>query len=62
VNAPIQCALPAWLDSRSGLQSQISARTVENLRSLDTLLATQTMISRLEIEAGWYAVLRVPAV
>ena len=62
MNAPIQCALPSWLESRDGLQAQISARTEENLHTLDTLLATQTMISRLEVEAGWYAVLRVPAV
>src|SRR5271165_5978085 len=61
MNAPVQCALPAWLTGRGGLQQQISARTAGNLRTLDTLLATQTMISRLEVEAGWYAVLRAPA-
>jgi aspartate/methionine/tyrosine aminotransferase len=61
MNAPIQCALPAWLNLRGGLQSQISTRVEKNLRSLDTHLAAQTMISRLEVEAGWYAVLRVPA-
>jgi len=61
MNAPIQYALPAWLNSRGGLQAQISARTEENLRTLDTLLASQTLISRLKVEAGWYAVLRVPA-
>jgi len=61
MNAPIQCALPAWLNLRGGLQSQISTRVEKNLRSLDTHLAAQNMISRLEVEAGWYAVLRVPA-
>jgi len=61
MNAPIQCALPNWLAGRAGLQAQISRRVENNLRSLDSLIASQRMISRLEVEAGWYAVLRVPA-
>ena len=61
MNAPIQHALPDWLAGRTGLQSQISQRVENNLHSLDSLIASQTMISRLEVEAGWYAVLRVPA-
>jgi alanine-synthesizing transaminase len=61
MNAPVQCALPAWLAGRERLQAQISARVEENLRRLDTLLSSQTLVSRLEVEAGWYAVLRVPA-
>ncbi len=61
MNAPIQCALPNWLAGRTSLQSQISRRVENNLRSLDSLIASQRMISRLEVEAGWYAVLRVPA-
>jgi aspartate/methionine/tyrosine aminotransferase len=61
MNGPIQCALPAWLAERSVLQTQISNRVEQNLRSLDRLLSSQTMVSRLEVEAGWYAVLRVPA-
>jgi alanine-synthesizing transaminase len=61
MNAPIQCALPNWLADRTSLQNQISRRVENNLRSLDSLIASQTMISRLEVEAGWYAVLRVPA-
>ena len=44
------------------MQSQISNRLEENLNTLDCLLAGQEMVSRLEVEAGWYAVLRVPAV
>ncbi len=61
MNAPIQCALPEWLAGRAGLQTQISARVEQNLRALDAALAGQTLISRLEVEAGWYATLRVPA-
>jgi alanine-synthesizing transaminase len=61
MNAPIQHALRDWLAGRTSLQSQISRRIENNLRRLDSLIASQTMISRLEVEAGWYAVLRVPA-
>ncbi|MBV8113671.1 MAG: pyridoxal phosphate-dependent aminotransferase [Silvibacterium sp.] len=62
MNAPIQCALPSWLAARGGLQSQISSRVEHNLRQLDAILAGQSLVSRLEVEAGWYAVLRIPAV
>ncbi len=62
MNAPIQGALPAWLSGRGELQTQIRSRVEENLRALDGLLATQQMVSRLDVEAGWYAVLRIPAI
>jgi alanine-synthesizing transaminase len=61
MNAPVQCALPAWLAGRAGIQGQICRRVQRNLRSLDLELSAQTMISRREVEGGWYAVLRVPA-
>ena len=31
-----------------------------NLDALDAILLRQTLVSRLDVEAGWYAVLRVP--
>lgn len=61
MNAPIQHALPHWLQHRHDIQRQIRQRTAANLANLDAFLAEQTMISRLEVEAGWYAVLRIPA-
>jgi alanine-synthesizing transaminase len=61
MNAPIQCALPAWLAKRGTIQSEILTRLKENLAALDASLASQTMVTRLEVEAGWYAILRVPA-
>ncbi len=61
MNAPVQHALPAWLDGRAWLQSQISGRTRANLAILDAQLDPHTCITRLAVEAGWYAVLRVPA-
>ncbi len=61
MNAPIQHALPTWLAGRQGIQQQIRDRTQANLRTLDATLARQSLISRLVVDAGWYAVLRVPA-
>ena len=60
VSAPVQCALPAWLRQREGLQSQIHRRVAANLAALDQILSRQPLISRLTVEAGWYAVLRIP--
>ena len=60
MSAPIQCALPTWLSDRSGLRGQIKERLANNLAMLDAILQRQTLVSRLEVEAGWYAVLRVP--
>ena len=62
MNAPVQCAMPHWIAGRDRLQSQISDRVEGNLRQLDEILGEQSLVSRLEVEAGWYAVLRVPAV
>jgi alanine-synthesizing transaminase len=61
MNAPVQCALPTWLESAGALQEQVRARTRGNLRALDEVLARYPAVTRLEVEAGWYAVLRVPA-
>jgi alanine-synthesizing transaminase len=61
MNAPIQWALPELLNSRTGIQKQLVQRVVSNLAELDKQLQNQTLCSRLEIEGGWYAILRVPA-
>ena len=61
MNAPIQCALPSWLNAAGAMQAQIRSRTQANLRALDEVLARHPSVTRLDVEAGWYAVLRVPA-
>ena len=61
MNAPVQCALPAWLDGRAGIQRQIRTRVEANLAELDRELAKLPAVRRLELEGGWYAVLRIPA-
>jgi aspartate/methionine/tyrosine aminotransferase len=62
LSAPAQYALSALLAQRHAMQPQIMARIESNLRQLDDALSSQKSVSRLEIEGGWYAVLRVPAV
>jgi alanine-synthesizing transaminase len=62
MNAPVQCALPVWLEGREAIQRQISARVAANLDELDRHLIQLPAVSRLEVEGGWYAVLRIPAV
>jgi aspartate/methionine/tyrosine aminotransferase len=61
MNAPIQLAAPIFLQQRTGFQQQLMARVRENLALLDSLLAGYRHLSRLEVEGGWYAILRVPA-
>jgi|ERR1700684_1743500 alanine-synthesizing transaminase len=60
MNTPIQLAIPRFLELRYGFQNQLMARVRKNLATLDAQLATQSSCSRLEVEGGWYAVLRVP--
>ncbi len=61
MNAPIQLAIPALLEQRHAFQTQLLARAHKNLAELDRQLTTQKSCARLVVEAGWYAVLRVPA-
>ncbi len=61
MNAPLQWATPALLEQRHGLQRQLLDRVLANLAELDRQLAGQVMCQRLNVEGGWYAVLRVPA-
>ena len=61
LNAPVQWALPAWLENRAVIQDQIRNRVAANLAALDAKLATLPAVQRLVIEGGWYAVLRIPA-
>jgi alanine-synthesizing transaminase len=62
MNAPIQCAMPDWLAGRGRIQEQIRARTGGNLGALDAAFPAGSQVGRLVAEAGWYAVLRIPAV
>ena len=61
MNAPVQLALPALLEQRHSFQKQLLARIRRNLAELDRQLALQKSCTRLMVEGGWYAVVRVPA-
>jgi hypothetical protein len=57
----VQLAIPTLFDQRQAFQKELMARARGNLAALDECLAHQESCSRLELEGGWYAVLRVPA-
>jgi alanine-synthesizing transaminase len=60
MNTPMQLALPVLLELRHNFQQQCAERTRNNLAQLDKLLSTQQLCTRLNLEGGWYAILRVP--
>jgi alanine-synthesizing transaminase len=60
MNAPIQLAMPALLEQRTKIQPLILDRVRKNLAELDMQIARHKSCGRLDVEGGWYAVLRVP--
>jgi alanine-synthesizing transaminase len=60
MNAPIQLAAPVLLGQRHAIQPLLLDRVRANLSELDRALAKQKTCRRLDVEGGWYAVLRVP--
>jgi alanine-synthesizing transaminase len=61
VSAPIQHSLPEFLARRQKFQRELLTRVRANLAELDRQLAAQKLTSRLEVEGGWYGILRTPA-
>jgi aspartate/methionine/tyrosine aminotransferase len=62
VSTPSQNALPDWLQASRTVQNAIRLRVQANLASLDELIAAQPLVTRFKVEAGWYAILRLPAI
>jgi len=60
VSTPVQWAAPVLLEQRKQVQPLLLDRLRANLAALDHLLSRQKNCERLEVEGGWYAVLRVP--
>jgi len=60
MNTPMQLALSALLELRHNFQQQCLARTRNNLAQLDKALSAQRLCTRLNVEGGWYAVVKVP--
>jgi alanine-synthesizing transaminase len=61
LSTPVQLAAGTLLEQRNKVQPQLMQRVCANLAELDRQLAGQKVCTRLEVEGGWYAVLRVPA-
>jgi alanine-synthesizing transaminase len=60
MNAPVQYAARAFLDQRRAIQPVLLERIRTNLAELDRQLSYHPACSRLVVQGGWYAVLRVP--
>jgi aspartate/methionine/tyrosine aminotransferase len=60
LSTPLQLATPRLLEQRREVGAQLLRRIAENLAELDAQLAGQNTCQRMEIEGGWYGVLRVP--
>ncbi len=60
MNTPVQLAIPRFLEERHGFQKQVMSRVRRNLAELDRQLVGQKAVTRLKVEGGWCAVLRIP--
>ena len=62
MNAPLQLAIPVLLEQRRTVQPELIERAKRNLAELNSQLALRPECQQLDVQGGWYAVLRVPAV
>ncbi len=62
MNAPVQLAASVLIDQRKQIQPVLLDRVRANLDELDRQLARHPASRRLQVEGGWYAVLRIPVV
>ncbi|MEO8797127.1 MAG: pyridoxal phosphate-dependent aminotransferase, partial [Polyangiaceae bacterium] len=60
VGAPVQHALPALLAVGALTADAIRSRTRANLATLDRAIDSGSPITRLRVDGGWYATLRLP--
>jgi len=58
---PVQHALPTLLDCGEASRTAIASRVRRNLQMLDAAVKG-TAVTRLDVEGGWYATLRLPHV
>jgi alanine-synthesizing transaminase len=62
VSTPVQVAAPELLSAGASLRVQIQNRVRENHNQLVTVAAAHPACAVMPVEAGWYAVVQVPAV
>lgn len=60
MNAPVQLAAAVLLGQRKQIQPILLDRLRVNLVELDSQLAGHPSCTRLQVEGGWYVVLRIP--
>jgi aspartate/methionine/tyrosine aminotransferase len=60
LNAPVQLAASVLLEQRKHIQPILLDRLRVNLAALDGQLTRHSSCTRLQVEGGWYVVLRVP--
>jgi alanine-synthesizing transaminase len=60
VGTPVQHAAPHLLAAGKKTAAAISARTKKNLATLDHALGKDSPATRLKVDGGWYATLRLP--
>jgi alanine-synthesizing transaminase len=60
MNAPVQLAAAVLLDQRKQVQPVLLDRLGVNLAELDGQLASHPSCTRLQVEGGWYVILRIP--
>ncbi len=60
VGTPVQHALPALLAAGRVTADAIRARTRANLATLDRAIDPGSPVTRLRVDGGWYATLRLP--
>ena len=61
VATPVQVAAPELIAAAGAVRQQICARVRENYAQLKALAADHPAVDVLQVDAGWSAVLRVPA-
>jgi aspartate/methionine/tyrosine aminotransferase len=60
VGTPVQSGAARLLETRGSFQTQVLSRLRENLSLLRKEVAAQPACTLLPVEAGWYAILRLP--
>lgn len=62
VSTPVQVAASQFLKSGAVVRAQIQARVRENLATLTALASANPACAVMPVEAGWYAVVQIPAI
>ena len=61
VGTPVQHALPLLLDAGARTRAAILDRTKKNLDAIDRVIGKNSPVTRLRVDGGWYATLRLPS-